>query len=257
MNDQEIKDAVRKVWDLSSTTYDNIPGHRIGTSEENTAWIQELGRDLPSAALEVLDVGCGTCAMGLLFAEMGHQVTGVDLSEDMIARARRKAEESRLVIDLRTCDAEHLPFEDGSFDVIVTRHLLWTLPNPEIALKEWFRVLTPGGMLLVIDGVWNDNRPGTQVRMRISSGMTRIFEPQNTHPASYSKGVRTRLPLGGGVPEETMRAYLGQAGFLTIQFRDLMYITELQKSQLPWYRKLAQGKSYYIVAAKKPEGCIL
>jgi ubiquinone/menaquinone biosynthesis C-methylase UbiE len=257
MNDHGIKDAVRKVWDLSSTTYDNIPGHRIGTAEEKNAWIQELGRDLPSAPLDVLDVGCGTCAMGLLFAEMGHRVTGIDLSGEMLAKAQRKADESGLFIDLRTGDAEHLPFEDGSFDVIVTRHLLWTLPNPEIALKEWFRVLTPGGMSLVIDGVWNDNCLGTRVRMRISSGMARIFEPEHTHPASYSEGVRTRLPLGGGVSEETIQAYLQQAGFLDMQFRDLMYIRELQKLQLPWYRKLAQGKSYYIVASKKPEGCIL
>jgi ubiquinone/menaquinone biosynthesis C-methylase UbiE len=253
MNDQEIKDAVRKVWDLSSTTYDNIPGHRIGTPEEKNAWIQELGRDLPSVALAVLDVGCGTCAIGLLFAEMGHRVTGVDLSEDMIARARRKVEESKLVIDLRTGDAEHLPFEDGSFDVIVTRHLLWTLPNPEIALKEWFRVLTPRGMLVVIDGVWHDNSLGTRVRMRISSGMARIFEPESTHPASYSEGVRTRLPLGGGVSEETMQAFLQQAGFLDMQFRDLMYIRELQKLQLPWYRRFAQGKSYYLVTSTKPD----
>ena len=88
MNDHEMKDAVRKVWDLSSTTYDTIPGHRIGTPEEKNAWIQELCRDLPSAPLDVLDVGCGTCAMGFLFAGMGHRVTGVDLSGEMIARAR-------------------------------------------------------------------------------------------------------------------------------------------------------------------------
>jgi ubiquinone/menaquinone biosynthesis C-methylase UbiE len=257
MNDHEIKDAVKKVWDLSSTTYDNIPGHRIGTPEEKSAWIQELGGNPPSAPLDVLDVGCGTCAMGLLFAEMGHRVTGVDLSNEMIARARTKAEESSLVVDLRSGDAEHLPFDDGSFDVIVTRHLLWTLPNPEIALKEWFRVLVSGGRLLVIDGVWNDNSVVTRVRMRISSGMARIFEPENTHPASYGQDLRNRLPLGGGVPEETMLAYLGQAGFQNIQFRNLMYIRELQKSRLPWYRNLAQGKSYYVVTSRKPEVCFL
>lgn len=253
MNDHEMKDAVRRVWDLSSTTYDTIPGHRIETPEEKNAWIQELGRDLPTAPLDVLDVGCGTCAMGFLFAGMGHRVTGVDLSGEMIARARKKSEESNIFIGLQTGDAEHLPFEDGTFDVIVTRHLLWTLPNPEAALKEWSRVLVPGGRVLIIDGVWNDNSPGTRVRMGISSRMCRIFEPEHTHPASYGQDVRTRLPHGGGVPKEAMQAYLGQAGFLNIQLRDLMYIRELQKSRLPWYRRIAQGKSYYIVAATKPE----
>jgi ubiquinone/menaquinone biosynthesis C-methylase UbiE len=253
MNDHEIKDAVRKVWDSSSTTYDNIPGHRIGTLEERIAWKQELGRDLPSPSLKVLDIGCGTCAMGLLVAEMGHRVTGIDLSEEMIAKARKKAEESKLFIDLQTGDAEHLPFCDGSFDIIVIRHLLWTLPNPKIALKEWFRVLVPGGRVLIIDGVWNDNSPGSRVRIGISSCMSRIFEPEHTHPESYDRAIRSRLPHNGGVPEETLLAFLKNAGFSSIQFRDLMYIRELQKSQLAWYKKLAQGRSYYICASIKPD----
>ena len=83
--------------------------------------------------------------------------------------------------------------------------------------------------------------------------MCRTFEPGHTHPASYGEDVRTRLPHSGGMPKEAMQAYLEQAGFLNIQFRDLMYIRELQKSRLPWYRRIAQGKSYYIVAATKPE----
>ena len=73
MIDHEIKDAVRKSWDHSSGKYDNCPGHGIGTGEEKAAWKQELNRNLPVSLLKVLDVGCGTGAMGLLFAEMGHQ----------------------------------------------------------------------------------------------------------------------------------------------------------------------------------------
>jgi len=252
MNDPEMKDAVRKVWDLSSTTYDTLPGHRIG-SQEKEAWKQELGRNLPPTPQRVLDIGCGTGAMGLLFAEMGHRVTGIDLSEEMMAKARRKAEAGNLSLELRTGDAEHLPFDDRSFDVIVTRHLLWTLPHPEIALNDWHRVLIPGGRLLIIDGVWNDKNFLTRVRMSISSGMTRIFEPEKTHPASYDTTLRSRLPHEGGVPMETMLAYLKHAGFSNLQSRDLMYIRELQKSQISWYRRLAQGRSYYLIASTKQE----
>ena len=76
MIDHEIKDAIRKSWDLSSVMYDNCPGHGIGTDEEKFVWKQELSRNLPESPQKVLDVGCGTGVMGLLFAEMGHQVTG-------------------------------------------------------------------------------------------------------------------------------------------------------------------------------------
>ncbi len=249
MDDHEVTETVRTVWDHSSTTYDDNPGHGIGTVDESEAWKRELSRDLPSTSLRVLDVGCGTGAMGLLFAEMGHRVTGIDLSEGMMEKARKKAEARNLSLDLRTGNAERLPFPDGSFDLIVTRHLLWTLPHPEIALRDWHRVLVPGGRLLVIDGIWDDHRLSTRVKMGISSGMTRIFEQKNTHRRSYDRALRSRLPYEGGVPLESMLALLERAGFLPLHVGDLLYIRDLHRSQLPWYRRLAQGKTYYLVAS--------
>ena len=70
------------------------------TEEEKVAWKQELARNMPESPQRVLDIGCGTGVMGLLFAEMGHQVTGVDLSEAMIAKAREKADAQNLPIEL-------------------------------------------------------------------------------------------------------------------------------------------------------------
>ncbi len=49
-----------------------------------------------------------------------------------------------LSIDFQTGDAEHLPFEANTFDVVVSRNLVWTLPAPETAMREWHRVLKPG-----------------------------------------------------------------------------------------------------------------
>ena len=183
MNDPDLKNGVRKVWDSSAINYDAIPGHQIGTPEEKNAWMRELGRDLPPTPRRVLDIGCGTGAMALLFVEMGHQVTGIDLSPEMLAKARKNAEERNLSLELHVGDAEHLSFEDNSFEVIVARHLLWTLPHPEIALRDWHRVLVPGGKLVVIDGVWNDGSLATRMKLRISMWLTRIFDPEKTHPA--------------------------------------------------------------------------
>jgi ubiquinone/menaquinone biosynthesis C-methylase UbiE len=255
INDPEFKDAVRTVWDISSSSYDLIPGHRIGTREERNAWQQELIRDLPPAPGKILDVGCGTGTMGLVLAQMRYHVIGIDISEEMIAKARKKAEEGGIAITLISADAECLPFEDGSFDAVVTRHLLWTIPCPDIALREWHRVLVPGGRVIIIDGVWNDGALGTRIRIGISSQMSRIFDPEATHPASYNDDIRARLPHGGGVSREVTLDYISRAGFTDMKFRDLMYIRKMQKSQLTWYQRLAQGKSYYLVAATKPGRC--
>jgi len=251
MNDVEIKDAVRKSWDHSSATYDKNPGHSIGSIEEKEAWMGELGRNLPKGPLNILDVGCGTGAMGLLFAEMGHTVTGVDLSDEMMAHARRKAKENNLSISLQNGDAEHLPFDAGTFDVVVNRHLLWTLPHPEVALKEWHRVLKNSGMVFIIDGVWDDKRVMTRMKRDLGDFLTRVFEPEDTHHKSYGRTLRNQLPHDGGVPRDRAQTYLEQAGFSGMYFRDLMYIRELQKPQLAWYRRLSPGKSYYLLTGTK------
>lgn len=249
MIDHEIKDAIRKSWDTSSAKYDSCPGHGIGTGEEKIAWMEELNRNLPEPPLRVLDVGCGTGAMGLLFAEMGHQVTGVDLSKRMMAKAREKAYAQNLSVELKVGDAEHLPFKDGSFNVVVNRHLLWTLPHPEIALEEWHRVLKKGGVVLIIDGVWTGRRFSIRAKRMVSDGLAKIFG--HSHGGHYDKILRSQLPYDGGVPKEMMISEVKHTGFTDICFRDVMYIREILKPQQPWYQKFAPGETYYILAATK------
>jgi len=249
MIDREIKDAVRKSWDESSVLYDSCPGHGIGTTEEKIAWKQELGRNLSGSPQRVLDVGCGTGVISLLFAEMGHQVAGVDLSEAMMVKAREKGHAQNLPIELMTGDAEHLPFNDGSFDVVVNRHLVWTLPHPETALKEWHRVLKTGGTVLIIEGIWKDKSFTIQAKRILSDGLARMFG--HTHGGHYDEKLRSLLPYDGGVPKEIMVSDLKHAGFTGICSRDLMYIQEMQRPQQNWYRKFAPGKTYYLLAATK------
>ena len=71
----------------------------------------------------------------------------------MLAVAKSKASDS---IEFRIGDAENPPFDKGKFDAVVTRHVLWTLPNPEKALESWRNVLKPGGKVVVIDGIWDN-----------------------------------------------------------------------------------------------------
>jgi ubiquinone/menaquinone biosynthesis C-methylase UbiE len=69
----------------------------------------------------------------------------------MITHARNKAAERHVAICYEEADAEQLPFAAASFDIAVSRHLLWTLPHPERVMDEWICVLRPGGRLIVVD----------------------------------------------------------------------------------------------------------
>ena len=115
-------------------------------------WLEEIRKYLPETTpLRILDVGCGTGFFTILLAKQGHQVTGTDLTPDMVANARILAKEEQVNCDFEIMDAEHLSFADNSFDVVISRNLTWTLPEAAQAYKEWTRVLKPGGVLLNFD----------------------------------------------------------------------------------------------------------
>lgn len=130
-------------WNTLSPTYDDAPDHRVRSETEQQGWLETLGSLLPPAPAQVLDLGTGTGFLALLLAELGHRVIGVDIAADMLAVAREKA-----------AGLASPPVAAGSADAIVSRHLLWTLPDPLGALQNWYHALRPGGRLVVIDGLW-------------------------------------------------------------------------------------------------------
>ena len=95
----------------------------------------------------VLDVGCGTGVAALTAARLGARVTGVDLTPELVAHARENASVMNLDVDLREADAEALPFDDASFDVVLSQFAHMVAPRPEVTIAEMLRVLKPGGTI--------------------------------------------------------------------------------------------------------------
>jgi len=193
----DIKDVIKHRWDVSSKAYDCSPGHGIQSEHEKESWKSLLTKTLGDETLDVLDVGCGTGVISLLVAEIGHNVTGIDLSEGMLGKAREKADNQKLGAEFRLGDAENLSFENESFDAVINRHLLWTLPDPERAISEWKRVLKPGGRAIIIDGNWGDfNRLRRRVwRYIVSMPLILITERRNPWHGHYGKGIEEQLPM--------------------------------------------------------------
>jgi len=95
----------------------------------------------------VLDVGCGTGVVAITAAKLGAHVAGIDLTPELLERARQNASISQVSIDWREGDAEDLPFDDGAFDVVVSQFGHIFAPRPEVATAEMLRVLKPGGTI--------------------------------------------------------------------------------------------------------------
>lgn len=95
----------------------------------------------------VLDVGCGTGVVALTAARRGADVTGADLTPELLERARENAEIAGLEVDFHESDVEALPFDDAGFDVVLSQFGHMFGPRPEVTIAEMLRVLRPGGTI--------------------------------------------------------------------------------------------------------------
>lgn len=115
-------------------------------------WMEKIHQYAPKKGkLKILDIGCGAGFFSVLMAQCGHTVTGIDYTEDMLACAKKNAQDAGVSITFQRMDAQQLEFADDMFDLIVSRNVTWVLEQPEKAYKEWLRVLRPEGRLVNFD----------------------------------------------------------------------------------------------------------
>lgn len=147
----EIGQRVKDYWTQRSHDFGTVRKNEL-ENEMGQRWLHEIERFLPEGrSLNILDVGTGTGFFAILLAEKGHRVEGIDLTPAMLEEARTLAKQRNLDITFREMDAQNLAYPDDTFDVVISRNLTWTLPDPERAYASWFRVLKPGGVLLNFD----------------------------------------------------------------------------------------------------------
>ncbi len=216
-----VKDVVRRHWSARAADFDTGPTHGLLSDEQRAAWQARLAAWSRGSEpqLDVLDVGCGTGFLALQLAELGHRAVGVDVADDMLQLARGKAAGAGLTARFELADAEQLPFADAMFDLVIERHVIWTLPQPDADLREWARVLRPGGRVLLIEGDWQ--------RGSVNPDYTEIVDA---------------LPLYGGRPASHIQERVAAAGFNPVTVEPLMD-TALWGSQ-------PQGERYAVIGIR-------
>ena len=142
-------------WDASAATFDDEADHGLRDPEVRAAWAALLLPLIPEPPARILDLGCGTGSLAVLLAHGGHQVSGIDTSAQMLTAARAKAADAGVRVHLARGDAADPPFGPASADVVLCRHVLWSLDDRDAVLARWTRLLRPGGRLVLVEGRWD------------------------------------------------------------------------------------------------------
>ena len=228
-----VKAQVAAHWGRRAPGFDAGFGHSIRTAAERIAWDRILDLALAGrGSLEALDAGCGTGFLSFELVARGHRVTGVDFAPAMLAEARRKATQQNFPVRFEEADAERLSFPAASFDLAISRHVLWTLPHPEAAIDEWIRVLRPRGRLAVIDGQFDPN--------------FLVHQRENARTSAEYAAIGDQLPFLGGRPRAEIETLFRAHGLVNVGSDPMLDLVEAQAQRMVDEGRERQTRRRYV-----------
>lgn len=230
-------------WNERAAAYANRIDGLLHAPEQQHQWSRRLQSMLGEASgLKVLDIGTGSGFLAVPLTRLGHRVTGLDFSEKMVRIATEKTSSMGLDSVFVRGRAEKLPFADGEFDAIVSRHLLHYLSNRRLVLEEWLRVLKPGGRIAIWDGDWMARNIAPYALMQWTG------EKRGPRRAGILKRQgKIRKADASGLMRDDVTADLLAAGFRDIQSH------ERQDEALSGLGKEARlACERLVIAARKP-----
>lgn len=192
-----IKARLKSIW--TAGDYDRFSRFMEGSARE----FYERLNIAPGCKL--LDIACGSGQLALMAAKDGIEVTGVDIAGNLVERARARAQAEGLNAIFREADAELLPFEDASFDVVVTLIGAMFAPQPQLVAQELLRVCAPGGTIAMAN--WTPQGFVGQMFKAVSKFIAPSGMPA---PVLWGDEATVHERLGHGISELnlTRRQYL-------------------------------------------------
>lgn len=198
--------ANREYWTWRAEGYSELNRNELATTQREV-WrrvlVSHIAARFPGRepeTLRVLEIGTGPGFFAILLTEAGYDVTAIDLTPSMLAEARKNAGALAAHIRFLEMNAEALAFDDGAFDVVLSRNVTWNLPHPERAYAEWLRVLSPGGLLLNFDANWyrylyDGNARAAYDRDRLNSRAEDVRDLNVGENFDRMEAIARRVPL--------------------------------------------------------------
>ncbi|RRH72040.1 class I SAM-dependent methyltransferase [Falsigemmobacter faecalis] len=250
----DLSEEIRAYWGRRAESFDQSFAHAIAEGAEFLAWAQEIGRLLPPPPARVLELGCGTGEVTRVILSLGHQVTGLDFTPEMLERARVK-HAGNAQVRFYLADAQNTMEPDGSYDAVIARHLTWTLTDPRAAYSDWLRVLRPGGRVVLFDGDWARENRLTRTLSPVIRWLGRNLppDPVDEEMTKRHNAIMASLPYGGGLSADRLVSDLQDAGFVEVSVHSHARVTRGMGKNAPLARRLGLRRwQRFIVSASAP-----
>jgi ubiquinone/menaquinone biosynthesis C-methylase UbiE len=242
----DVHDRIREYWDEDAHTYDETRSHAISDALEAAAWRQALADALPEPGSTVLDIGAGTGALSLLAAELGYEVTALDLSPGMLGRAEVKAKERGLEERMHFVVGTATGPPDGPFDAVMERHVLWTMPDPVGAMERWREV---SERLVLFEGVWGETDLRRKAKDLLAGWLRRVMAEPDDHHAPYPEDVLAELPLARLPSPVPLIDAVHDAGWTAVRIKRLRDVEWAGKLHEPWPLGSLEHRPRYALVA--------
>lgn len=214
----EFKEIISEKWSERAPTFDE--DHATENIDMWRYTLEELIGGKGNGT--VLDVGTGTGFLANMISELGYRSVGIDFADGMMEIGKQNAAKRGTKVEFVKGDGEALPFDDNSFDVVVNCRVLWLLLDPVTALKEWKRVLKPGGVLLSFIRITTQEEKAQKLLEKTAS--TQMYPPE----------VSEAMPLRQAPIDDHLSAYL-TAGFHNPEAILLRKDLSFKEDAKPWY----------------------
>lgn len=221
----DFNKRIKKYWEGEADLYSESIQKEL-SSFKRKAWAELILNNAPAKEkLKVLDIGTGPGFFPIILGERGHDVTGIDCTDNMLECAGRNCKREGVKAEFKRMDCHKTSFDDNTFDLIICRNLTWTLTEPGKAYREWHRILNKGGRLLVFDANWNMHLVDEKMKELYDEDMKNYTdagygEPPRHKDYEESEDISSKVPLSGILRPVWDEKELKETGFSSVNSKE-------------------------------------
>jgi SAM-dependent methyltransferase len=250
---ETLFERLEQAWSADSDRYDTHIQKQLGSQKDVRHWRRELQSVLGGKALDILDVGCGPGFFSIILGLLGHRIVSVDGAEGMVEIARCNIAAAGLQTNVLLADAVSLSmFPPRSFDVIVSRDVVWTIYDPRKAFIRWKELLRDDGRVVIYDGNYRHDHSSLRYHsLKLVSELIKWFEkdPSPKESCHNTPGLGfEELPLAQKERPQADKELLRDAGYSRIEVCPDRFRNTPLRSE--FWKYGYQGKKFRIIASE-------